>query len=219
MVRGGLDFSRANAIDSNYAAQDVYGFVAKNTIYSTPDKRPAYLFAVRGSAGKGHVWPTKPGKGAGTKVPVYTIKVDAAKDTIFGRLQRVEEPGPGYIHFPEMFDETYFRQLTAEHAVDKTDKKGFAVREYQLKKGRQRNESLDTFVQAYAALCGLYAMGLDLDAECDGLRLRLPYEVPDAAPVGDSRTKPKRSPANEPRAASDRRRTRWVDERRDWMGR
>ena len=217
LERGGVDFIRSSAVDSNYAAQDVYRFVGQHSIYLTPDKRPAYLWAVRGSAGAGHVWPKKPGVGAGTNVPVYTIKVDAAKDAIFGRLQRVEEPGPGYIHFPHQFDETYFHQLTSEHAIDKTNKKGFAEREYQLKKGRQRNEALDTLVQSYAALCGLYAMGFDLEAECDSLRIRTPFEI--QTPEQIAATKPPPDAVASERTRSERRRTRWVDERRDWMGR
>ncbi len=178
MERGGVDYIRSSCIDSQYAAQAVAAFVAEKPVYRTPDGLRSFLWAVRGDSGKGEVWPRKPGKFKGpVKAPVYTIKVDAAKDALYGRADSVEEHGPGYFHVPDILDEEYFRQFTSEHAVTTYDSRGFEVRAYEMKKGRKRNEALDTAVYAYASLCALYTMGLDLAAECSKATVFWPPDI------------------------------------------
>ena len=73
--------------------------------------------------------------------------MNTAKELVFGRL-KIEEPGPGYCHFPESYDDEYFKQLTAEKCVTRFHK-GFARREWI--KMRPRNEALDCRVYAIAA--------------------------------------------------------------------
>ncbi|MCW8918958.1 MAG: phage terminase large subunit family protein [Gammaproteobacteria bacterium] len=51
-------------------------------------------------------------------VPLLTLNSDALKDAIYADLQR-DEPGPGYIHFPEWLGEQYYDELTAEVRTDK----------------------------------------------------------------------------------------------------
>ena len=80
---------------------------------------------------------------------VFSLGTDTAKTTLYGRL-RHNDPGPGYIHFNEGADEDYFNQLTAEKQAVKTVR-GFQVKEW-VKTSGQRNEALDCFVYAYAAL-------------------------------------------------------------------
>ncbi|MGB0973204.1 MAG: terminase gpA endonuclease subunit, partial [Mycobacterium sp.] len=178
LERGGVDYIRSSAIDSGYAATSVYKFVAPRPIYMTPDGRNSYTWATKGRAGTGQVWPKKPGQSQLKNVPVYTVMVDDAKDIMSARLQNIEEPGPGYVHFPLDFGESYFRQLTAEQAFTRRDKKGFAHKVWELKKGRQRNEVWDTLVGNYAALCALYSIGFDLQGECEELARRTPWEPP-----------------------------------------
>ena len=130
-------------IDSGDQTTTVYDFVKK-----TSHQR---LFAGKGVAGAGRPVAQISRKASGKKkrnVDLYTIGVDDAKGIIFGRF-RIEEPGPGYCHFPLARDAEYFEQLTAEKLVTKY-RKGFAFKEWQAT--RPRNEALDCRVYAYAAL-------------------------------------------------------------------
>lgn len=91
-------------------------------------------------------WRGKVLKGGGQ---LFSIGTDTAKTTLYGRL-RHNKPGAGYIHFHDQADEDYFNQLTAEKQQVKSVR-GFMVKEW-VKASGQRNEALDCFVYAYAAL-------------------------------------------------------------------
>lgn len=62
---------------------------------------------------------------------------------------KVEEPGPGFCHFPKSREEEFYYQLTSEKAVQ-TYHKGVPKRVW--RKIRQRNEALDCRVYALAAV-------------------------------------------------------------------
>lgn len=91
-------------------------------------------------------------------VRLYTVGTEAAKDTFANRLA-VTKPGPGYCHFPTEFERDgrayygadYFKQLRAEHAVQKRTKRGTARVWEKIKPGA-RNEALDCRILAMAAL-------------------------------------------------------------------
>ncbi len=89
------------------------------------------------------------------------------KDAVYARL-KLTEPGPGAIHFPRRLDADYFRQLTAERVVTRFEK-GRPIRSWQPKRDGERNEALDTFVYAHAALHGLISMGMRLNEEAEGM--------------------------------------------------
>ena len=112
------------------------------------------------------IWPKRPTKAAKGKVSLFTIGVDAAKEAIYGRL-KVLEPGAGYCHFPMDRDLAYFEQMTAERLRTKYSS-GFP-RQYWWKPDGKRNEALDCRVYAYAALHGLFSMGLNLNRRADAL--------------------------------------------------
>jgi phage terminase large subunit GpA-like protein len=59
---------------------------------------------------------------------VYPVGSDTIKSTVFARL-KLNEPGPGYIHFHGEASEEYFNQLTAEKQITRYVK-GFPVREW-----------------------------------------------------------------------------------------
>jgi phage terminase large subunit GpA-like protein len=88
-------------------------------------------------------------------VALYPVGVDTIKSTLYGRLQRAEREGPGVVHFPLGLPEDYYLQLTAEKQVTKLVN-GFPRRMW-VKKPSDRNEALDTFVYAYAALHYCYS--------------------------------------------------------------
>lgn len=58
------------------------------------------------------------------------------------------------------------RQLTAERVVTRFER-GRPIRSWQPKRDGERNEALDTFVYAHAALHGLISIGLRLNEEAD----------------------------------------------------
>lgn len=106
------------------------------------------VWAIKGMAGARPIWPEKATKNVAKKVNVFIVGVDTAKDLIYKRLG-IEEPGPGYCHFPKRYGEDYFDQLTAEKAVTKY-KNGFPYKVWE-KEGSKRNEALDCRVYAIAA--------------------------------------------------------------------
>lgn len=189
LERGGVDYIRATCVDTGAHTLRAYAFCRPRFRFRTRDNRLAYVFAIKGSRGAGRLWPVNPTRNNKGKVPLFTLKVDAAKESIYTALEKITEPGPGYIHFPSEvtpcatslpMDSRYFGQLTAEKVVDRADRAGFRVRTWELKSDGMRNEVLDTSVYAEAALHGLIAMGLDLDREVERAE-RLAAGAPAAA--------------------------------------
>ncbi len=125
------------------------------------------IWAIKGRGGAAvPVWPRRPTRIKG-KVPLFIVGVDAVKDALFARL-RLTENGPGFVHFSLERDMEYFRQLTAERVVTRFER-GRPIRSWQLRREGERNEALDTFVYASAALHGLISMGLRLNDEAASL--------------------------------------------------
>ncbi|OXE37436.1 MAG: hypothetical protein CGW95_01410 [Phenylobacterium zucineum] len=144
----------ATCIDSGgHFTHEVYAFAREH--------RALHVMAIKGQSQK-----NKPIIGRPTKVDLnlkrQTIKngaelwpvgTDTAKQTIYSRL-KLAEPGAGFTHFHANLPPDYFNQLTAEKLVTRYVK-GFPVREW-TKKAGARNEALDTFVYALAAMQSLY---------------------------------------------------------------
>lgn len=134
---------RVVAVDSGYATQSVYRYCRER--YSRR------VFAIKGASGSGRpIWPKRPTRTS--KVSLFPVGVDAAKDALYARL-RITRPGPGFCHFPEGRETDWFEQLTAESVVTKYSK-GFPTRVWTKKSGA-RNEALDCRCYAYAALQSL----------------------------------------------------------------
>lgn len=99
---------------------------------------------------------------------------DTAKELIYSRF-RIRDPEiGGYCHFPlsDMYDEVYFRQVTAEKRIRKYRK---GVPYFEWDAGHRRNEALD---------CRVYVMaGLRILRQHRGLKLgKLPArkdKIPD----------------------------------------
>lgn len=93
------------------------------------------------------------------KVELFTVGSDTCKALVYSRLHKVTERGPGYIHLPlphqaadgfrEGVDEEFIAQLTAEKLITK-HRSGVPHRAWV--QTRPRNEALDMFVYAIAAL-------------------------------------------------------------------
>ena len=164
-------------VDSGYNTQIVYDWV----------KKRRYCFAIKGIAGMGipliddparrarrlrrrrsHVYHSKVMRASVSPEPVG---VDQAKALIYSRLQ-IEKPGPGCVHFPisEDFDDEFFAQLTSEKLVTRYTK-GRPRQEWVLT--RPRNEALDAFVYALAAVrLGGFVLKKSVETEPEDARKR-----------------------------------------------
>jgi phage terminase large subunit GpA-like protein len=129
-------------IDSQgHATDEVYGFVLP--------RQWRRVWAIKGMAGAGRGIVSRASK---QKNGVYLILVgaDQGKDYLYANLKNIVKPGPGYIHFPDTVDEKFFDQLTAERKLIRHSA-GLPKSQWDLPAGK-RNEALDCFVYAYAAL-------------------------------------------------------------------
>lgn len=95
------------------------------------------------------------------------IGTDTAKEQIYNRFTLTpegDEPLPGAVHFPnnpDIFDLTEAQQLTAEEQVEN----GWMAGKNTVGQQKRRNEALDCFVYALAALrISISRWQLDLSA-------------------------------------------------------
>jgi len=199
---------RAVCVDSG-------GHYANEVLAFCRQRKRRRVFAIKGAAGPRPVWPKRPSRGGKKGADIlYLLGVDTAKDTLYGRLRSVTEPGPGYVHFPvgDGFDEPYFDQLTSEQVVTRK-KEGRPYRVWILPPGK-RNEALDTFVMALAA-----RMSINIRLDRMVPVVRTPT-APSEAPRGEPP-----APQPQPQAQTPPPRywrpaeTGWVGGRRNWFHR
>lgn len=132
------------------------------------------LLGTKGMPGEGKPIIGNPTRSNLAKIPLFPIGTFAAKDLVYGRL-KLDEPGPGYCHFPKRHRPGYFQELTAEEVRVKFSR-GFSVREWV--KIRPRNEALDCRVLATAALASLnvrvdeLVAAMESDMQPAGRRMR-----------------------------------------------
>lgn len=130
-------------IDSGYNTQRVYQFCKKHE-----KKR---WFAVKGMSDPFKPMLSKPSiVGRNPKVRLFPIGTNAAKDEVYSAL-RVEKPGPGYCHFPDLphYDEDHWKQLCSERMTTHT-RGGRTYRIYEKVGASVRNEALD--IRCYATV-------------------------------------------------------------------
>lgn len=135
-------------IDSGgHFTDQVYQFCAK--------REHRRVFAIKGRGGTGHpILIGKPTRNNKHRAALFHIGVDTVKELFFSRL-KVEDPGPGYCHFPagsdRGHDRSYFLGLTSEKKVLRY-RKGRPYIEWIKRSSSIRNEALDCRVYATAAL-------------------------------------------------------------------
>jgi phage terminase large subunit GpA-like protein len=146
-------------IDSGgHFTQNVYKYTKKN--------QGRRFFATKGYGGHGRPLIGKASRNNRVRAVVIPIGVDTAKELVYDRLG-IDEPGPGFMHFPRLADDEYFQQLTAEKQVTQYNK-GFPKKVWVLKEGR-RNEMLDCEVLNLAAYTLLNPNMARIKAELDVL--------------------------------------------------
>jgi phage terminase large subunit GpA-like protein len=170
----------ATCIDSGgHHTQHVYNF--------SKARLGRRIWAIKGASERdgqrNPVWPTKkPNRRQKATFRPVVIGGNAARDTIRARLALDPPPPggacPGYSHFPVDRDVGYFEQLLADRLVLK-EAGGRRYRVWETPAGRA-NEASDCRVYAYAALCGLVHMGLQLNRRVQQLQ-QAPEQV--AAPA------------------------------------
>lgn len=144
---GRMMLVEATAIDSGgHHTQTVYQFVVS--------RKRRRVWAIKGMGGPGRLaWPKKASRTPKSRATVFILGVDAIKGVLYGRLGRVPEPGPGYIHLPSKADDEFCRQLTSEKAVTKYVK-GRATVVWLPRTEGVAQEAQDCWVYGYAAMLG-----------------------------------------------------------------
>lgn len=166
LARGGVDYVRAWCIDTaGHHTSAAYEFVRPRYRYSTPDGRKILTYPIIGRSGPGPIWPKAPTRNNKAKILLWRILVDAGKERLYSSVAKIREHGPGYVHFHDGLDTPYFLQLESEQIVHGFDLRGYPTRTWQLRSPGRRNEALDTWVYAFAALCGIIQHGFDLSRE------------------------------------------------------
>ena len=121
-------------------------------IRSRPSGKP---YAIKGKGGDVPLYskPTLKLEKGKRKFSLYTLGVDEGKTVLYNRLNKDEDSNTvGTIHFnKKVCDDVYFAQLTAEKKVIRYYK-GFRRYEWHNVAADKRNEALDTFIYALAAL-------------------------------------------------------------------
>ncbi|MBK5075101.1 phage terminase large subunit family protein [Budviciaceae bacterium CWB-B4] len=153
------------------ACHDSGGNHAQKVYEFSQERLGRRIWAIKGESATGGkrspIWPNKrPTSKTRAKFRPIILGVNSAKDSIRSRLH-IEQPGPGYMHFSTDRDMGYFTQLTAERLVMK-ESAGQRYSVWDLPSGKA-NEALDCRVYAYAALCGLFHLGLKLNAKAIAL--------------------------------------------------
>jgi phage terminase large subunit GpA-like protein len=135
------------AVDSGgHFTEHVYRYCAK--------RKRNRVWAIKGKDGVGRLaWPKKASRGGKIRVDVWIVGVDTIKDLLYGRLNKVTKPGPGYVHFDAGTTQEWLDQLTSEVVTHRLIL-GRKVRQFKPKASGIRQEGLDTSVYAYAAMCG-----------------------------------------------------------------
>lgn len=118
------------------------------------DREHLGIYGIKGLGGDGKPPVGTPSKSNLGKISLVPLGTFALKDSVHGRL-RIEQPGPGYMHFRKDYPLDYYQQLTAEEVRIKTNTKGFQVREWFKKTPSARNEVFDCVCYSLAAFISL----------------------------------------------------------------
>jgi phage terminase large subunit GpA-like protein len=176
----------------------VYEFTKKN------EARRWHAIVGRGGIGKPLV--SRGSEQGPSHAMLYSVGVDTAKEDIYTSFA-VTEPGPAYCHFSAGLDPEYFRQVTSEQLVKV--KKDYVTKLQWVKKG-ERNEALDCFVYARAAVAILKPNYKKITANLKATAERLKKQR-DAAAVAEKEEKvapveetPPQSAPKTPKPSSNR---------------
>jgi phage terminase large subunit GpA-like protein len=181
-------------LDTGFSASDMYDLVRRN-------QGRFRLWGCKGHGGRmaEPLVLSRQKKQSERPLPIKLINVnaDAAKDDVLRALSLVQ-PGPGYLHFPQLaqIDEEFFAQLCAEHKETKYNKNGVGVGTIWVQ-DRPRNEGLDTAALALVAFRLLNLSNARL-AQMRELLEKTPVDAGRQAPPGSGGGSPRPAPAAPP---------------------
>ena len=152
----GSQYIRRLGIDSGYSTQRVYLWAKR----WSPERVVVFkgrekLTTMVGRPSYGNLETGRKVKLTKKDLKFYPVSTGDIKQEIYSWLS-VGKPGPCYFHFPNNYEQEYFRQLTAEYMALVKKKTGYI--KYEWRKDRERNEALDCRVYARAVA---YTLGLD----------------------------------------------------------
>lgn len=131
-------------------------------------RRARRIWAIKGAPGAGRpIWPVRASKAAKSKVELFVLGVDSAKEQFYGRL-KIEQPGPGYCHFPTGRPAAYFVGLVSERPI-RSYRHGHVKTIWEKISSKIRNEALDCRVYATGALNGWLWRGNRIDTALDNM--------------------------------------------------
>lgn len=147
------------AIDTGYRTSEVYKFCRrfhpKQVVpIKGQDKQPVIIAQSRPVDDR----KKSTRKHALKTLVLHNVGVSILKSELYGWLKlKIHEDGvvpDGYCFFPTVYDQHYFKMLTAEKLVKRLVK---GYNRYEWEKTRERNEGLDCriYARAAAAICGI----------------------------------------------------------------
>lgn len=151
-ARGGDLGIAITGVDTGYATHQAYRYCRGIASNGTPRER-LKIYATKGETKDGQpirsrraLVDVKSHNGVKFKhgVKLWFIGTDAAKDTLWGRLN-IEVPGPGYMHFSKELPPQFFEQLVSEQRVIKRTG-GDVTHKWEKPNTSTRNEVLDCTV-------------------------------------------------------------------------
>jgi phage terminase large subunit GpA-like protein len=181
---------RACAIDTGgHHTQVVYSYARRHGADN--------VLAIKGSSQAGRPILGKPteieinhhGQRLKRGVRLWPIGTDTAKALLYARL-RIEQTGPGFVHFSRQLSGAYFEQLTAERLVTRY-LKGRPKLEW-VKPASKRNEALDLGVYNIAAA---YFLGVHRFTEAHWQKFEAAVRQADLLQVEASTSSPSEPPA------------------------
>ncbi len=137
------------AIDGNAWTEDVWGWAKMH-----PANRVIMVRGVGSETAPLFLRVKKEVSRSGKRLPYsrrfYNFATSVLKMGLYRNLGKTDPMEHGYVDLPKGLDDEYFRQLTAESRKATKTKQGFERWEW-VKDPNQRNEGLDTMLQAEAA--------------------------------------------------------------------
>ena len=134
-------------LDTGYQTQNAYRFAQQHPALVLPLKGQANSLVPIGQASPIEI--TEAGRKLPGGIKLWPVGVNLLKQELYGWLRLTDQQQSGYCRFPEDRDPEWFRQLTAEEMVLKSQVTTAEV--WQWRKVRDRNEALDCRIYARAA--------------------------------------------------------------------
>lgn len=147
-----FSYASGEKIRISCVCQDSGGHFTQEVYKFTKPREIKRIFSIKGKGGESVPFVGMVSRNNRERAALFTIGVDAGKETIISNL-KLDLEGPGYCHFPQEYEKgyhiDYFKGLTSESMVIRMVNN--VPKAVWLKKSGVRNEPLDIRNYAYAA--------------------------------------------------------------------